>query len=54
MNVRECSYQDVGVESGGTTKMFPTDESTKAMIKNSKIKFYCLDLDDDFDLFGNF
>ena len=22
--VNECSYQDVGIEPGGTTKMFPT------------------------------
>ena len=34
--------------------MFPTDKSTKDMIINSEVKFYCLDLPDDFDLYGNF
>ena len=37
VNVRECPYQDVGVEPGGTTKMMPTAESTIEMIKNSRV-----------------
>ena len=51
--VNKCSYQDLGIEPGGTTKMFPSEQNTIDFIKKYDVTFYCLELGDDFYLQGN-
>ena len=51
--VNKCSYQDLGIEPGGTTKMFPSEQSTIDFVKKYNVTFYCVELGDDFYLQGN-